>query len=40
MDATMINPFITATKNVLETMAFIKCKSGKPFLKKDDIAKY
>ena len=39
MDATMINPFITATKNVLETMAFVKCKPGKPFLKKDDIAK-
>lgn len=38
MDATMINPFISATKNVLGTMAFVKCKAGKPFLKKDDIA--
>ncbi len=39
MDAKMINPFITATINVLETMAFVQCKPGKPYLKKDDIAK-
>lgn len=38
MDANMINPFINATTNVLETMAFIACKAGKPYLKKDDIA--
>jgi chemotaxis protein CheX len=39
MDAAIINPFINATINVLETMAFVKAKSGKPFLKKDDTAR-
>lgn len=39
MDANLINPFINATTNVLGTMAFITCKAGKPYLKKDDIAK-
>lgn len=39
MDASLINPFINATMNVLETMAFIKCKAEKPYLKKDDVAK-
>jgi chemotaxis protein CheX len=39
MDASLINPFISATLNVLETMAFVKCKAGKPYLKKDDVAK-
>jgi len=39
MDAKMINPFINATINVLETMAFVKCEAGKPYLKKDDVAK-
>lgn len=39
MDARLINPFINATMNVLETMAFIKCKAEKPYLKKDDVAK-
>jgi len=39
MDARMINPFINATINVLETMAFVKCKAGKPYLKKDDVAR-
>jgi chemotaxis protein CheX len=39
MDANLINPFINATSNVLSTMAFIKCKVGKPYLKKDDKAK-
>lgn len=38
MDATLINPFINATTNVLETMAFVKSKAGKPYLKKDDVA--
>jgi len=38
MDANMINPFINATINVLETMAFVKCKAGKPYLKKEDMA--
>ena len=39
MDASLINPFINATMNVLETMAFIKSNAGKPYLKKDDVAK-
>jgi len=34
----MINPFINATLNVLETMAFVKSKAGKPYLKEDDVA--
>lgn len=38
MDAKLINPFINATTNVLETMAFAKCSAGKPYLKKDDVA--
>jgi len=38
MDAKMINPFINATMNVLETMAFTKSEAGKPYLKKDDVA--
>ena len=38
MDANLINPFINATINVLETMAFTKCKANKPYLKKDDRA--
>ncbi len=38
MDAKIINPFITATVNVLETMAFVKSEAGKPHLKKDNVA--
>lgn len=38
MEAEFINPFINATRNVLETMAFTQSKAGKPFLKKDNIA--
>ena len=38
MDATIINPFINATMNVLSTMAFVKAVPGKPYLKKDDTA--
>ena len=38
MDVTLINPFINATINVLETMAFTKAEAGKPFLKKDMVA--
>jgi chemotaxis protein CheX len=38
MDVKLVNPFINATLNVLETMAFIKPEAGKPFLKKDDFA--
>ncbi len=39
MDAKLINPFVNATINVLETMAFVKSSAGKPYLKKDDVAK-
>jgi chemotaxis protein CheX len=39
MDASLINPFINATMNVLETMAFVKSEAGKPYLKKDAVAK-
>lgn len=38
MDTKLINPFINATLNVLETMAFTKPETGKPYLKKDDVA--
>ncbi len=38
MDAKLINPFINATTNVLQTMAFAACSAGKPYLKKNDIA--
>jgi len=38
MDVKLINPFINATINVLETMAFITVNAGKPYLKKDDVA--
>ncbi len=39
MDVKIINPFINATLNVLETMAFVKSKAEKPFLNKDNVAK-
>ncbi len=38
MDVKLINPFINATINVLETMAFLKVTAGKPYLKKDEFA--
>lgn len=38
MDVNIINPFINATLNILETMAFVKSEAGKPYLKNDDIA--
>ncbi len=38
MDAKLINPFINATIHVLDTMAFIKPKAGKPYLKKNNVA--
>jgi chemotaxis protein CheX len=38
MDVRLINPFINATLNVLETMAFIKVAPGKPYVKKDNVA--
>ena len=39
MDVRMINPFIEATLHVLETMASTKSEGGKPYLKKDQVAK-
>jgi chemotaxis protein CheX len=38
MDAKFIDPFISATLNVLETMAFTKAEAGKPYLKNNKIA--
>jgi chemotaxis protein CheX len=38
MDIKLINPFVNATLNVLETMAFVKAKAEKPYLKKDNVA--
>ncbi len=39
MDVNFINPFITATLHVLQTMASTEVKPGKPFLKKDNVAR-
>ncbi|RJQ61749.1 MAG: chemotaxis protein CheX [Desulfobacteraceae bacterium] len=39
MDVKLINPFIHATVKVLETMAGVKAEPGKPFVKKDKIAR-
>ena len=38
MNVEFINPFLSATIGVLKTMAFTEVKSGKPFLKKDQIS--
>ncbi len=38
LDVKMINPFINATINVLETMAFVKSEAQKAYLKKDNVA--
>ncbi|OGR13338.1 MAG: chemotaxis protein CheX [Desulfobacterales bacterium RIFOXYA12_FULL_46_15] len=38
MNVKLINPFINATINVLETMAFVNVNAGKPYLKKDNVA--
>jgi chemotaxis protein CheX len=38
MDANLVNPFIEATLNVLETTASTKAVAGKPFLKRDPVA--
>jgi chemotaxis protein CheX len=38
MDVRYITPFIDATIHVLDTIAFTKAESGKPFLKKDRYA--
>ncbi|MFP5213457.1 MAG: chemotaxis protein CheX [Acidobacteriota bacterium] len=38
MDVSIINPFLAAAVNVLNTMAGVDPKPGKPFLKKDGKA--
>ncbi|MBW1794237.1 MAG: chemotaxis protein CheX [Deltaproteobacteria bacterium] len=38
MDIKYVNPFINATINVLETMAFTRAEAGKPYVKKDHVA--
>ena len=38
MDVNLINPFIDATLNVLETMTSTKAEPGKPYLKKGQVA--
>ena len=38
MDVRYINPFINATLNVLETMAYTKAVAGRPYLKKNRVA--
>jgi len=38
MKAELVNPFILATKNVIETMASLKISPGKPYLKKEAVA--
>jgi len=38
MNVKLINPFINATINVLETMAFVNVTAGKPYVKKDNVA--
>lgn len=39
MDEKLLSPFINATLNVLETMAFIKPEAGEPYVKKDNFAR-
>ncbi len=39
MDVKLVNPFIEATLHVLSSMAFTKAVAGKPYLKKDAVAK-
>ncbi|MFH2093042.1 MAG: chemotaxis protein CheX [Pseudomonadota bacterium] len=38
MDVRLVNPFINATINVLETMAFVTVDAGQPYLKRDNVA--
>ncbi len=38
MNVKYINPFLTATINVIKTMAFTEAKPSKPFLKKEQKA--
>lgn len=39
MDVNLINPFLEATQHVLQTIANINAEKGKPYLKKDHVAK-
>ncbi|MBN1628007.1 MAG: chemotaxis protein CheX [Deltaproteobacteria bacterium] len=39
MDVRYINPFIESTIHVLQTMSSITARVGKPYLKKDEVAK-
>ncbi len=39
MNVKFINPFLEGTSEVLTTMAFIEPRPGKPFLKRDNVAK-
>lgn len=39
MDVSFINPFITATLHVLKTIAQVEVSAGKPYVKKDKIAR-
>jgi chemotaxis protein CheX len=39
MDVKFINPFLEGTIEVLTTMAFVNPKPGKPYLKKNNLAK-
>jgi len=39
LDVKIINPFINATLNVLETMAFVKSEAEKPYLKTNNHSK-
>ncbi|MBW2631881.1 MAG: chemotaxis protein CheX [Deltaproteobacteria bacterium] len=39
MEVKFINPFLNGTISVLKTMAFVEPKPGKPYLKKDNLAR-
>ena len=39
MDANLINPFTDAALNVLDTMASTRAQAGKPYIKKDKVAR-
>jgi len=39
MDVRFINPFLEGTVSVIKTMAFLDPVPGKPFLKKDNLAR-
>ncbi|HNS55491.1 MAG TPA: chemotaxis protein CheX [Smithellaceae bacterium] len=39
MNVQFINPFLEGTVSVLKTMAFVEPRSGKPYLKVDNLAK-